>query len=176
MLNHFHLLLQAGELPLGRMMQQLNSSYSQRFNRRRQRVGHVLQGRFKAPLIDGDDYVRRALRYVALNSVRAGLVAHPADWPWSSYRATAGLETPPPFLALDRVWAAFDPDPSIAQAVFATFVAAGSSMADRPADPIACGSTTFRARVSAALERHRGAKELHLFMRNGSRAVHRCSS
>jgi putative transposase len=159
MLNHFHLLLQAGELPLWRMMQQLNSSYGQRFNRRHERIGHVLQGRFKAPLVDGDSYLRRVLRYIALNPVRAGLVAHPADWPWSSYRATAGLLAPPPFLALDRAWAAFDPEPSIAQAVFAAFVAAGPSMADRPADPIASCSATFRARVSEALEPHRGVRD-----------------
>ena len=159
MRNHFHLLLQAGELPLGRMMQQLNSSYSQRFNRRHERVGHVLQGRFKGLLIDGDDYVRRVIRYIVLNPVRAGLVARPADWPWSSYGATAGLQAPPPFLALDGVWRAFDPEPPIAQAVFAAFVAAGPSVDDQPPDRIACGSPAFRARVSAAIEPHRGAKD-----------------
>ena len=98
MVTHFHLLLEPNLFPLSRMMQQLNSSYSQSFNRRHERVGHVLQGRFKSPMIDGDDYVRRVLRYIALNPVRAGLVAHPAEWPWSSYRATAGLETRPSFL------------------------------------------------------------------------------
>src|SRR5258706_5066069 len=102
--NHFHLLLEPGELPLSKMMQQLNSSYTQWFNRRHDRVGHVLQGRPKELLIDRDDYFRRVLRYIVLNPIRASLVEHPAEWPWSSFRATAGLEKPAAFLALDEVW------------------------------------------------------------------------
>jgi REP element-mobilizing transposase RayT len=71
MVTHFHLLLEPNLFPLSRMMQQLNSSYTQSFNRRHERVGHVLQGRFKSPMIDGDDYFRRVdpsvaqRRYVA---------------------------------------------------------------------------------------------------------------
>lgn len=77
--------------------------YTQRFNRRHERCGHVLQGRFGAQLVDGDGYLREVCRYIVLNPVRAGLAAHPADWKWSSFRATAGEATVPGFLAVDWV-------------------------------------------------------------------------
>ena len=137
MYNHFHLLLEPNQLPISRMMQQLNSSYSQRFNCRHERVGHVLQGRFKALLIDRDDYFRRVLRYIVLNPVRASVVQHPADWPWSSYRATAGLVERPSFLALDDVWKAFEArDERRAQEIDADFVGAGAADdGDAPSGP-----------------------------------------
>ena len=156
MVNHFHLLLEPNQWPVSRMMHQLNSPYSQSFNRRHERVGHVLQGRFKSPMIDGDAYFRRVLRYIVLNPVRAALVAQPADWPWSSYRATAGLLAPPAFLALDRVWTAFDVEVTVAQQRYAAFVAGGPpSPADRLRSTIVDGPEPFRSRVSKMLERHR---------------------
>lgn len=161
MKNHFHLLLESGQLPLSRMMQQLNSSYSQRFNVRHQRVGHLLQGRFKAPMIDGDAYLRRVLRYIALNPVRAHLVAHPADWRWSSYRALAGLELPLPFLAADVVWNVFDVDRGRACELFAAFTAEGTADGDDvPSGALASGSDAFIARVAMAVERHREEREV----------------
>ena len=159
--NHVHLLLEPNQFPLSRMMQQLNSSYSQWFNRRHQRIGHVLQGRFKALLIDRNDYFRRVLRYIVLNPVRAGVAVHPADCPWSSYRATAGLGAPPPFLALDSVWKAFDTECPRAQQLYVAYIAAGSSEpADRPTGPMACGSEAFLERVGVALEPHRDARDV----------------
>jgi REP element-mobilizing transposase RayT len=110
--NHFHLIVRVNELPLPRAMQQLNSAYAQWFNWRHRRVGHVFQGRYKALLIENGEYFRRVLRYVARNPVRAGLVRHPADWRWSSYRMTAGLQAPDAWLALDEVWNSFDPNRS----------------------------------------------------------------
>jgi hypothetical protein len=94
-----------------------------------------------------------------LNPVRAGLAIHPGDWPWSSYRATTGLETPAPFLALDGVWAAFDREPALAPSVFAAFVATGTKPGDRPTDPIVSGSSVLRASVAAALQPHREARD-----------------
>ncbi|MCU1383060.1 MAG: hypothetical protein JWL71_1757 [Acidobacteria bacterium] len=155
MKNHFHVLLESGPLPLSRMMQQLNSSYSQRFNVRHERVGHVLQGRFKAPIIDGDAYFLRVLRYIALNPVRSHLVAHPGDWPWSSYRALAGLAPPPPFLAADVVWDAFGVDRVRACERFAAFTAAGLTDGDEvPSRALVSGSDAFVARVATAAERY----------------------
>ena len=143
------------------MMQQLNSSYSQRFNVRHERVGHVLQGRFKAPLIEGDAYFLRVLRYIALNPVRAQLVAHPGDWPWSSYRALAGMAPPPPFLAADLVWAAFGADRAGASEGFAAFAAAGGADGEEvPSSALISGSDAFVARAATAVERHRDDREL----------------
>jgi REP element-mobilizing transposase RayT len=159
--NHFHLLLEPQQFPLSRMMQQLNSIYCQRFNRRHEQVGHVLQGRFKAPMIDGESYFLRALRYIVLNPVRAGLVTHPGDWRWSSYRATTGLEAAPAFLSLDPVWRAFDDDAAVAQRRFAAFVDGGPpGEFDRLGGTVTNGSGPFASQLSDILARHRDAHEV----------------
>lgn len=101
--NHYHLLLETPDANLSSAMRQLNGVYSQAFNRRHERPGHVLEGRFHAQVVDKDVYLREVCRYIVLNPVRAGLVAHPREWPWSSYRATAGHAPAPPFLTVDWV-------------------------------------------------------------------------
>jgi len=101
--NHYHLLVQTPEPNLSLAMRQLNGVYTQRFNRRYGRCGHVLQGRFGAQLVDGDAYLREVCRYILLNPVRAGLVAHPGEWRWSSFRATAGETLAPGFLSVDWI-------------------------------------------------------------------------
>jgi len=103
MSNHYHLLLQTRETNLSVTMRHLNGVYTQRFNRRHERCGHVLQGRFAAQLVDGEGYLREVCRYIVLNPVRAGLVAHPGDWRWSSFLATAGETAAPGFLSVDWV-------------------------------------------------------------------------
>lgn len=101
--NHYHVLLQTPDANLSAAMRQLNGVYTQRFNRRHERCGHLLQGRFGAQLVDGEAYLREVCRYIVLNPVRAGLVAHPGEWRWSSFRATAGETVVPGFLAVDWV-------------------------------------------------------------------------
>lgn len=101
--NHYHLLIQTLEANLSIAMRQLNGVYTQRFNRRHERCGHVMQGRFGAQLVDGDPYLREVCRYIVLNPVRAGLVAHPGQWRWSSFRAAAGEVPAPGFLSVDWV-------------------------------------------------------------------------
>lgn len=100
MTNHFHLVLQTPEPNLSKGMQWLNGTYAAWFNRRHNRSGHLFQGRFKAFLIEKERYYTEVLRYIVLNPVRASLVEHPADYRWSSYRATAGIEEPPAWLDL----------------------------------------------------------------------------
>ncbi len=99
--NHYHLLVQTPEANLSIAMRQLNGVYTQRFNRRHERCGHVLQGRFGAQIVAGDAYLREVCRYIVLNPVRAGLVAHPGEWRWSSFRATAGETAAPGFLSVN---------------------------------------------------------------------------
>ena len=91
MTNHFHLLLETPNANLSKAMRQFNSVFTQAFNRRHGRVGHVLQGRFKSIVVDRDAYLLELCRYIVLNPVRAGMVKEPGKYPWSSYRATAGL-------------------------------------------------------------------------------------
>ena len=123
--NHYHLLIQTPDGNLSRGMRQLNGVYTQASNRRHGRVGHLFQGRFKAILVDGDAYLLEVTRYVVLNPVRAGMVNNPADWPWSSYRASAGLEPAVPWLAVDGLLAQFSGQHSRAQTRYAQFVAEG---------------------------------------------------
>lgn len=155
MKNHYHGLLQAGLLPLSRMMQQLNSPYCQWFNRKHGRVGHVLQGRYKAILVDSNIYFLQAARYILRNPVVEGWVDEPMKWPWSSHRATAGLEEPPPFLAVDSVWGHFA---QIAAASVQQQFAAFMDHAEDdgyPGGPLVCGSEAFQRRANVLLEAHR---------------------
>lgn len=96
--NHYHLLVGTPDATLSRGMRQLNGDYAQHFNRRHGRDGHVFQGRYKAILVQREAHLLEVSRYVVRNPVRAGIVTSPADWPWSSFRATAGLETAPAWL------------------------------------------------------------------------------
>jgi len=123
--NHYHLLIQTPNGNLSKGMRQLNGVYTQASNRRHQRVGHIFQGRFKAILVDSDAYLLELSRYVVLNPVRAGMVKKPADWRWSSYRATVGLEAPADWLAAEGVLAMFAQRRSLAQQRYAEFVSEG---------------------------------------------------
>lgn len=123
--NHYHLLIQTPDGNLSKGMRQLNGVYTQASNRRHRRVGHLFQGRFKAILVDGEAYLLELSRYVVLNPVRAGMVKGPADWPWSSYRESAGLDLPQPWLAVDGLLANFAEQRGLAQTRYAKFVAEG---------------------------------------------------
>jgi len=126
MVNHYHLLLETPEANLSRSMRQLNGVYSQAFNRRHQRPGHVLQGRFHAQVVDKDTYLRAVCRYIVLNPVRAGLVHHPQQWRWSSYRATAGEAPVPRCLTVNWVLSLGDTDVrAVAERRYRRFVEAG---------------------------------------------------
>lgn len=96
--NHYHFVLETRQANLSRLMRQVNGVYTQRFNRRHAKVGHLFQGRFKAILVDRDAYQLEVCRYVDLNPVRGRLVKRPQDWPWSSYRAHVGLGARPAWL------------------------------------------------------------------------------
>jgi REP element-mobilizing transposase RayT len=96
--NHYHLILHTRSANLSRLMRQINGVYTQAYNRRHRKVGHLFQGRFKAILVDRDAYLLEVCRYVDLNPVRAHMVPHPADWPWSSYQAHVGSQLPQAWL------------------------------------------------------------------------------
>lgn len=124
--NHFHLLIELTEANLSRGMRHLNGVYTQAFNRRHHRAGHLFQGRFQSILVDKDSYLLELSRYISLNPVRAGLTQRAEDWPWSSYRATAGLVTPPAWLSVEWLLANFDSDGKIACTMYRSFVESGN--------------------------------------------------
>jgi REP element-mobilizing transposase RayT len=156
--NHYHLVVETPQAGLSAGMRSLNSTYSQAFNRRHRRVGHVLQGRFHSVLVDAEAYLLEVCRYVVLNPVRAGMVRHAADWPWSSYRATAGLAPPPPWLSTS-VLGCWSAEPVFARARYARFVAAGvgaSSPWEDLREGLLLGSDAWVERVQRDM---RGAPE-----------------
>ena len=127
--NHYHLLIETPQGNLSVGMRQLNGVYTQRFNRRHTRVGHVFQGRFKAILVERENYLLELCRYVVLNPVRAGLAKRPQTYRWSSYRATAGLEKAPEWLTREWVLAQFSPQRRRAERQYQEFVQEGRGVA-----------------------------------------------
>ena len=101
--NHYHLLIETGTPTLSKGMKLLNGVYTQSFNRRHRRVGHLFQGRYKAILVDKESYLLELARYIVLNPVRARMIRSATDWKWSSYRATAGLADKEPLLTTDWI-------------------------------------------------------------------------
>ena len=96
MTNHVHLLVSPSTSDgLGKMMQTLGRYYVQYFNYHYKRTGTLWEGRYKSTLISTDQYLFSCMRYIELNPVRAGMVEHPSEYPWSSYHCNAlGVENP----------------------------------------------------------------------------------
>jgi putative transposase len=85
--NHVHLLVESGSQPLSRFMQGLQQSYTQYFNRKHRKVGHLFQGRYKAIVCDKDPYLLSLVRYIHLNPIRAKMVRKPEEYPYSGHRS-----------------------------------------------------------------------------------------
>jgi putative transposase len=103
MSNHYHLLIQLELEGLSDGMQLLNGSFARFSNRRHDYVGqHLFRNRFWSELITDEQHLLETARYIVLNPVRAGICESPEEWPWSSYRACAGLDFAPRFLAVTQ--------------------------------------------------------------------------
>ena len=125
--NHYHLVIETAQPTLARGMRHLNGTYTQRYNRRHSRVGHLFQGRYKAILVDREPYLLELCRYVVLNPVRAHACRRPDQWRWSSYRATAGVEAAPAWLTTAWVLAQFAATRGRAQTAYRAFVNDGAT-------------------------------------------------
>jgi len=134
--NHYHLLVETPDANLSRGMRQLNGIYTQKFNWKRKKTGHLFQGRYKAILVDRDEYLLELARYMMLNPVRAGLVEAPDDYRWSSYRAVVGQAEKPEFLTTEGILARFGRGNKRAQRRFADFVKAGMKIKKSPWDDL----------------------------------------
>ena len=90
MTNHVHLLITPQEEDgLSKAIQMLGRYYVQYYNYTYQRTGTLWEGRYKATLIDSEAYLLTCMRYIELNPVRADMVSHPSEYPWSSYHFNA---------------------------------------------------------------------------------------
>ncbi|MBN2515608.1 MAG: transposase [Deltaproteobacteria bacterium] len=123
--NHYHLLIETPQANLSRGMRQLNGVYTQKYNRRHDRVGHLFQGRYKAFVVEKDAYLLELSRYIALNPIRAGLVSSPEDWSWSSYGVMAGMRPKESFLHTDWMLGLFSPSKVQAHELYTSFVMEG---------------------------------------------------
>jgi putative transposase len=113
--NHYHLLVETPAPNLGRGMLVVNGSYARYVNWRYKLDGHAFQGPYHDEHVEHDGHLLTTCRYIARNPVEAGLCARPEDWRWSSYRATVGLDSCPPYLRVDTVRNAFGSEQDFAE-------------------------------------------------------------
>ena len=157
--NHYHLLLQPSEGNLSRAMQWLNVSYSQWFNRRHRRSGHLLQGRFQSIVVEAERWGLELSRYVHLNPIRtkpqgldkkrrrgwrrgvgqvvkrqavAGRIEQLRAFRWSSYPAYVGLATRPEWLSRERVLAMMGGPSRERQEAYRRYVEEGAAEGAEP--------------------------------------------
>jgi len=123
--NHYHLIIETPEGKLSQGMRQLNGIYTQKYNKKYKKTGHIFQGRYKAIIIDKDSYLLELCRYVVLNPVRANMVEKPEDWIWSSHKATCGIITRPAFLTTDWILGQFSTTKNNAQKLYTLFATEG---------------------------------------------------
>jgi hypothetical protein len=109
--NHYHLIVETPDARLSAAIRDLNGGYSREFNQSHKYEAHLFGNRFLAGLIASEPHLLMACRYVAHNPVKAGLCRKPSEWPWSSYRASAGFDRLPPFLDESALCDAFGPGP-----------------------------------------------------------------
>ena len=159
MTNHVHLLLtpkRKQSLPL--MMQAMGRTYVQRFNERHDRSGTLWEGRYKASLVQTDDYLFACQRYIELNPVRAGMVQAPGEYPYSSYRHNA-LGVDDALLTPHEVYLALHVRPELRRRAYRSLFrdALSEDLLARLRHETriggVIGSDLFRARVAADLGR-----------------------
>jgi len=163
MSNHYHLVIETPEGNLSKGMRQLNGVYTQHANRTHGRTGHVFQGRFTAILVEREAYLLELCRYVVLNPVRAGLVRSAREWPWSSYRATAGQTASASWLTTDWVLGHFGRTRKGAEAAYREFVSEGrgqESIWAHRHQQVFLGSEGFITRMQKRITAHQNLSEV----------------
>lgn len=120
--NHYHLMLETPLGNLSQIMKHINGSYTTYYNVKRRRAGHLLQGRYKAILVDADSYATELSRYIHLNPVKAGIVATPEEYQWTSYRCYTGDPSTPRWLKTDFILSYFGISETTARKRYHQFV------------------------------------------------------
>lgn len=153
----YELLVETPEPTLSRGMRDLNGVTTQRFNRRHGRSGPLFAGRFRAVLVEREAHLLALVRHVLHAPVREGLTNAPTDWPWSSFRATAGLVEAPRWLDTGATLEALGGRPGEARRRFASFVETAAIGADDPwsrrRGQVFLGSEAFARQAGRKAER-----------------------
>jgi REP element-mobilizing transposase RayT len=127
--NHYHLAVHIPEGGLSEGMKLLNGTFSRRQSLRHDRTAHLFENRFGCRRIVTDEDAIGAVRYVLQNPVKAGLCTRPGAWRWSSYRASVGDMSPPPWLDVQRLLGLFRPfEPSNPALALRRFVENGHGL------------------------------------------------
>ncbi len=161
--NHYHLLIETPNGNLSKGMRELNGVYTQGFNQRYRRVGHLFQGRYKAIIVEKDNHLLSLCRYVVLNPVRVGLIKRPEQWRWSSYGGTVGVVKKPAFLTIDWVLSQFGGRKRMAMEKYKRFVMARiakESPWETLKGQIFLGTEEFIKQLSGLLDEKEGIKEV----------------
>jgi REP element-mobilizing transposase RayT len=166
MTNHVHMLLQVGHTPLGRLMLRIASHYARTVQKHLHTTGHLFEKRYHSTLVNADEYLLELLRYIHLNPVRARMVEHPSDYPWSSHHAYMGSNAQP-WVTVDFALNMFHPERDHAIAAYARFVNddlgqfASSPLSERnPNDSRILGSDDFAAKLLGAAWKPKSRKTL----------------
>lgn len=129
--NHYHLLMSTPAGNLSQIARHINGAYTVYFNKRHHRFGHLFQGRYKAILVDADEYAGELSRYIHLNPVRAGLANLPERYSWTSYLNYIGRRKAPGWQMTDWLLQYFGKAPAEAQRKYRAFVEAKIGTAER---------------------------------------------
>jgi len=164
MTNHVHLVVETPRANLGQFMHRIETAYTVYFNRRHDRCGHLLQGRYGARLVEKDAYILRLSRYVHLNPVFTAAarkrpvrerIAMLREYRWSSYRSYIGRDRRLAFVDYDPILATVSAGPTRRAQAYRRFVESAVGQADedfrevKNASPLSLGSEGFRERVLA---------------------------
>lgn len=159
MTNHVHLLVSADNgAAVGAMMKALGQRYVQYFNKTYGRTGTLWEGRYRSCLTQAETYLLACQRYIELNPVRAGMVEHPADYRWSSYRTNAQGEVST-LISSHDIYASLGPDPASRQAAYREFFrfelepGLVDQIREATNGNYALGSALFGEQIEAALKR-----------------------
>jgi len=129
MTNHYHVVYETTEVgQLSAALQYLNSTYARIYNEICGRRGYLFERPFHSEPVTTERPAISVCRYVVNNPVRAGMTARAGDYRWSSFRATAGLVSKPPFLTTSWVLGLFDANEDRARVKYAAYVAEGGRL------------------------------------------------
>jgi len=157
MTNHVHLLIQVSDVPLSKIMQNISFRFTRWINKHQKRIGHLFQGRYKAILIDSDQYLLELIRYIHLNPVRSKLVKNATEYPWSSHSTYLGLEMLP-WLTTDWVFGHFSRQRAACIRQYSRFIDEGLGESHRSdfhggsIDGRILGNDVFTERVLSSLD------------------------
>jgi REP element-mobilizing transposase RayT len=162
--NHYHLLMETPKPNLSQIMQNINTSYTVYINRKYQRSGHLLQGRFKGIIVDKDKYLISVSRYIHLNPVRARLVKRPVDYPWTSYSAFMDQKSETSLVNKEDTLLYFSKRRNRAVKAYREFVEVDERRDENPFTAMEAGlllgTGPFRAKVLGLIERMKVDEEI----------------